>query len=112
MELSKHQQQLLLERAFMLKTKVQKSALPVLTYIVHCFTCNIEGRVESPARDTLDERHIYAGLIIQGWFIGPRGFQCEACYSRDIEDIIAAADKAAGMTIGDTRKSDQGTAGC
>jgi hypothetical protein len=98
-EITQEQHDLLIERYFMLATKVQKSAKPKLVYEVSCFTCQRKGWVESPGRKALKEAHIHAGLVIQGWVIGPRGFQCPECYGADINAMVETADAAAGFTI-------------
>ena len=87
--LTPEQLQVLEEKRFMFDILVPLDQRPKLAYLIECFTCHKKTTFEVEGRKPLTEDQLHLELILKGWTIAGRGYECPACLDRWAKAVAA-----------------------
>jgi hypothetical protein len=96
--LTREQIELLEQRKHCLKEALQfpPEMLPKLAFQVTCFECEETSTFAIKGRKMLSPWAIYQFLLLQGWNIAGKGYQCPACqqaWAEAVADFIRSQDR-------------------
>ncbi len=80
--LTAEQQHTLHEKRFLLDIIVPFAQRPRLAYLVRCFTCQHQTTFEVQGRTPLTLDQLHLELILKGWTIAARGYECPECLAQ------------------------------
>ena len=89
--LTAEQLQTLREKRFMFDIIVASDQRPHLAYLIPCFTCRQQTLLEVKGRRPLTQDQLHLELILMGWTIAERGYECPECLKRwanEVADFI------------------------
>jgi hypothetical protein len=87
--LTPEQLQILQEKRFMFDMLVPFDQRPKLAYLIVCFTCHEKTTFEVDGRKPLTEDQLHIELILKGWTIAGRGYECPGCLERWAKYVAA-----------------------
>jgi hypothetical protein len=87
--LTPEQLQVLEEKRFMFDILVPLDQRPKLAYLIECFTCHEKTTFEVEGRKPLTEDQLHLELILKGWTIAGRGYECPACLDHWAKAVVA-----------------------
>jgi hypothetical protein len=88
-DLTPEQLQVLEEKRFMFDILVPLDQRPKLAYLIECFNCHEKTTFEVEGRKPLTEDQLHLELILKGWTIAGRGYECPACLDRWAKAVVA-----------------------
>lgn len=81
---------------------------PQLAYLISCFTCEQTTTFAVEGRSPLTQDQLHLELILKGWTIATRGYECPACGEHWVKGVVAFIKKGtrepARIVEGDAQK--------